>query len=94
MRKGHHLQKTIIRVLIWGPIVYAVLLFWWTFTGAFEGVMSNGHSQTYAEYRQCDKVFEFDPIGAHDPAAAKLHALREVEDSLALHQGGEGILCR
>ena len=66
MRKGHYLQKTIIRILIWGPIVYAVLLFWWTFTGAFEGVMSNGHSQTYAEYRQCDKVFEFDPIGASE----------------------------
>src|SRR5579885_1007369 len=36
---------------------------------------------------------QLDAVRAHDANAAKLQALREIEDGAAFHQGGEGALC-
>ena len=36
---------------------------------------------------------QLDAVRAHDANAAKLQALREIEDGAAVHQGGEGVLC-
>jgi hypothetical protein len=60
------LQKTIIRLLIWGSVIFAVLTVGRMITGAFGDFVSEGQSQTYAEYRTNDKLPVFDPVGATD----------------------------
>lgn len=60
------MQKTIIGLLIWGSVIFAVLTVGRMITGAFGDFVSEGQSQTCAEYHTKDKLPNFDPMGATD----------------------------
>jgi len=44
----------------------AVVSFWRSITGVWSDYVSEGDSQSYAEYRAADKLPVFDPVGASD----------------------------